>query len=248
MIATMEPQRLLVGDLEVRVHVSDKRRTIGLTVERDATVTAVVPSATNEAKLTKVIIAKRPWLYAKLRERTALGELSPPREYVTGEGFLYLGRSYRLLVVEEGTRSVRLNRGRLELRRDSLDDAARQLTRWYRKAGEPWLRGRIAPWAVRMNVGVTALRVLPLGYRWGSCTRDGKLNVHWATMQLQPDLVDYILVHELAHLRHPDHGPDFWRSVERTMPDYSARRNRVRLLGPDLWLPNTVLHKASALD
>ncbi|MGH3220097.1 MAG: M48 family metallopeptidase [Streptosporangiaceae bacterium] len=233
----MLPQVMRVGDLDIHVRVSDRRRSIQLTIERDATVTAVIPPATDEAKLAKVITAKRPWLYAKLRERASLGEPRAPREYVTGEGFPYLGRSYRLLIVEEAPRPVRLNRGRLELRRDSVEDAARQVTRWYRQVGEPWLRRRIPLWAARLGVEVTALRVLPLGYRWASCTQDGKVNIHWATMQLPPDLIDYVLVHELAHLRRPDHGPEFWRIVDRAMPDYSDRRDRLRRLGPDLWLP-----------
>ena len=236
MIANMQ-HVVHVGDLDVKVKVSDRRRSIRLTVERDATVTAVIPPATDETKLAKVITARRPWLYAKLRERAALGEPRPPREYVTGEDFPYLGRSYRLLIVDQAPRPVRLNKGRLELRQDSVADAARQLTRWYRQAGEPWLSRRIVPWAARMDIEVTALRVLPLGYRWGSCTRDGKVNIHWATMQLPPDLVDYVLVHELAHVRHRDHGPEFWRLVERAMPDYPSRRDRLRHLGLDLWLP-----------
>ena len=140
-----------VGDLDVHVRVSDRRRSIRLTVERDATVTAVIPPETDDANLAKVITAKRPWLYAKLRERAAIGEPRPPRQYVTGEGFPYLGRSYRLLIVDEAPRPVRLIKGRLELRRDSRD-AARHLTRWYRQVGEPWLRRRITPWAQRMAV------------------------------------------------------------------------------------------------
>jgi predicted metal-dependent hydrolase len=233
----MEPGLLRVGDLDVHVTVSDRRRTVGLTVERDATVTAVVPPTVDEATLSRVVTAKQPWLYAKLRERAETGTPRPPREYVSGEGFPYLGRSYRLLVVEDAVGVVRLKRGRLVLRRDGLDDAAGHLVRWYRKAGEQWLRKRIAPWAQRMEVEVAALNVLPLGYRWGSCSPDGRLNIHWATMQLSPDLVDYVLVHELAHVRHPDHGADFWRAVGRAMPGWEARRDRLRRAGPDLWLP-----------
>ncbi len=239
--SVMEPLVIHVGDLDVYVTVSERRRTVRLTVERDATVTAAVPPETDEADLAKAIAAKRPWLYAKLRERAETVTLRPPREFVTGEGFPYLGRSYRLLLVGEAERPVRLHRGRLELRRDCADgstgDATRYLVRWYRQVGELWLRKRIAPWALRMEVDVAGLRVLPLGYRWGSCTAEGKLNIHWATMQLQPDLIDYVLVHELAHVRHPDHGPDFWRMVERPLPDFAARRARLRLNGPALWLP-----------
>ncbi len=233
-----------VGDLDVHVTVSDRRRTVRLTVERDATLTVAVPPETDEADLAKTIAAKRPWLYAKLRERAETGTLRSPREFVTGEGFPYLGRSYRLLLVGEAERPVRLHRGRLEMRRDCADestgDATRHLVRWYRQVGEPWLRKRIGPWALRMEASVAGPRVLPLGYRWGSCTAQGKLNIHWATMQLSPDLVDYVLVHELAHVHHPRHDASFWRAVERPMPDFAARRTRLRLAGPALWLPDAV--------
>lgn len=81
------------------------------------------------------------------------------------------------------------------------------------------------------------LRVLQLGYRWGSCSPSGTVNIHWATMQLPPTLIDYVLVHELAHLLRHDHSTEFWRLVERAMPDYEDCRERLRRLGPDLWLP-----------
>jgi predicted metal-dependent hydrolase len=237
----MEPKVMRVGDLDVHVTVSEGRRTVRLTVERDATLTATVPPQTDDADLAKAIAAKRPWLYAKLRERAETGTPRPAREFVSGEGFPYLGRSYRLLLLGEAERPVRLHRGRLELRRDCADstgDATRHLVRWYRQAGQPWLRKRIAPWALRMEVDVVGPHVLPLGYRWGSCTAEGKLNIHWATMQLSPDLVDYVLAHELAHVRHPHHDEAFWRTVERSLPDFAARRTRLRLVGPTLWLPD----------
>jgi hypothetical protein len=236
----MDTRVMRIGDLDIRVTVSDRRRTVQLTVERDATISAVIPPETDEAKLAAAVTAKSPWIYAKLRERAETGQPHPPREFVSGEGFPYLGRSYRLLLTGHADRPVRLYRGRLELRRDYADDAqtaTRHLVRWYRQAGEPWLRKRIAPWAQRMQVQVADLRVLPLGYRWGSCTADGRINIHWAAMQLSPVLIDYVLVHELAHVRHPDHGADFWRAVERPVPDFPARRTRLRQTGPALWLP-----------
>lgn len=236
---------LRVGDLDVHVTVSGRRRTIGLTIERDATVSAAVPPETDEDKLTRVITAKGPWIYAKLRERAETGPWHPPRQFVSGEGFLYLGRSYRLKLVDEipgdVSRSVRLHHGRLELRRDRAADgqeATRHLVRWYRRSGDAWLRRRIVPWAKLMEVELTGLRVLPLGYHWGSCTATGTINIHWATMQLSPDLIDYVLVHELAHVHHPRHDDPFWRAVARLIPDFAPRRSRLRQTGPLLWLPD----------
>lgn len=82
------------------------------------------------------------------------------------------------------------------------------------------------------NCAVTTCLMLPATWSGGTG------NIHWATMQLPPELVDYVLVHELAHHHHPDHSQDFWRTVERALPDYQARRDRLRRVGPGLWLPD----------
>lgn len=226
------PGVLRVGDLEVAVSVSDRRRSVRLTVERDASITAVVPRQLSKSELTKVVEAKRPWLYGKLAQKRELGDTPPAKEFVTGEGFRYLGRSYRLRLVDAG--EVRLVRGRLELPRGG---SAKELVGWYRRVGHPWLSKRIRPWATRLGVEVNGLRVRPLGYRWGSCSRDGQVNIHWATMQLPPSLIDYVLVHELAHIQRPDHGAEFWNAVERALPGHEDYRERLRHAGNELWLP-----------
>ncbi|MFD9469210.1 M48 family metallopeptidase [Streptomyces goshikiensis] len=228
-----------VDDLDVQVRVSARRRQVRLTVERDSTVSVTVPPGTGDAELVKLIRSRRRWLYGKLAERDSLSHGRPPREYVSGEGFPYLGRSHRLLIVETGPADVRLLRGRLEIRQDVLHDAPTALTAWYTRRGASWLPGRLRPWAERVDVTCAEPRVRSLGYRWGSCSPQGHLNIHWATMQLPPDLIDYVLVHELVHLQVPDHSERFWRRVRRAMPDCGARRDRLRRLGPDLWLPET---------
>jgi predicted metal-dependent hydrolase len=88
-----------------------------------------------------------------------------------------------------------------------------------------------------MGVSTPPLRVRALGYRWGSCSSDGTVNIHWATMQLPVDLVDYVVVHELAHLAHPNHTAAFWRSVDLALPGSAHRRERLRTAGAALWLP-----------
>ncbi|MEU6722863.1 SprT family zinc-dependent metalloprotease [Nonomuraea wenchangensis] len=226
------PGVLRVGDLEVAVSVSDRRKNVRLTVERDASITAVVPPQLSKSELTKVVEAKRPWLYGKLAEKRELGDAPPAKELVTGEGFRYLGRSYRLRLVDAG--EVRLVRGRLELPRGG---SAKDLVGWYRRVGHPWLSKRVRPWVTRLGVEVNGLRVRPLGYRWGSRSRDGQVNIHWATMQLPPSLIDYVLVHELAHIRRPDHGAEFWSTVERALPGHEDYRGRLRHAGNELWLP-----------
>jgi predicted metal-dependent hydrolase len=123
--------------------------------------------------------------------------------------------------------------GRLEIRRDAVDDdPVAALIGWYARRGRAWLPDRLRPWAERMQASISDLRVMPLGYRRGSCSLDGRLNIHWATMQLPPDLIDYVLAHEVVHLHERDHGERFWCRVERAMPDAPARRAPPQAPGP----------------
>ena len=89
---------------------------------------------------------------------------------------------------------------------------------------QPWLERRVRGFAPRLDVGVAGVRVLDLGFRWGSCGAGGALNFHWAVILLPPRIVDYVIVHELAHLHERHHTPAFWRRVERAMPDYERRK------------------------
>jgi predicted metal-dependent hydrolase len=87
-----------------------------------------------------------------------------------------------------------------------------------------------------MGVQPGGLEVRDLGYRWGSLGRGDRLNIHWATMQLPVSLVDYVLVHELAHIAEPHHTGTFWTMVERALPDYEGRKSRLATVGAGLWL------------
>ena len=87
-----------------------------------------------------------------------------------------------------------------------------------------------------MDLTPSGLDVRDLGYRWGSLGANRRLNIHWATLQLPPTLVDYVLVHELAHLAHEQHTPAFWATVERALPDYERRKSDLIAVGASLWL------------
>ncbi|WP_371644367.1 M48 family metallopeptidase [Streptomyces sp. NBC_00597] len=233
----VHPGLMRVGNLDIEVVVVPERNSVRLTVERDARITATVPAGLDRAFLVDAIKGRRRWIYDKLEARVEDAALRPAKQFVTGEGFLYLGRNYRLKIVDEAPFPVGLVRGRMLLRRDCLDQAQDGLIAWYRHRGGAWLPKRAEPWAQRMQAPLENIAVRRLGYRWGSCNRNGGVNIHWATMQLPAHLVDYVLVHELAHLHKQDHSAEFWSVVARTMPDYQQRRARLDRLGALLWLP-----------
>jgi predicted metal-dependent hydrolase len=232
------PARLAVAGLEFEVQLSGTRRSIGITVDRDGSLIVSAPQGCDEAELAAFAYQKRRWVYKKLAEKDLLLSTRPAREFVTGEGFSYLGRSHRLLVRESAPSAVKLERGRLVMRRDvaASDDAGAAMVKWYRSRALRWLPRRVEPWAARMGVRPSAVDVRDLGYRWGSLGKNDRINFHWASIQLSPPLIDYVIVHELAHVREPNHTPDFWSCVERAMPGYPATKATLAAVGSQLWL------------
>ena len=179
---------LVVGDLVFQVAPPRQRRTIEIVVERDASLVIKAPPATTIERATSFITSKRQWVYRKLVEKDAL--LGPPvvKRFVEGEGFTYLGRSYRLTLPPKGTR-VRLDRGRFHLPAEQVHQGVATMRRWYAEVGNKWLRKRIQPWAGRIGEEFVNVEVRDLGYRWGSARPSSgvpRINVHWATLQLPP--------------------------------------------------------------
>jgi predicted metal-dependent hydrolase len=244
MTAGRLPERMTIGELAFTVRESDRRRTVGITVDRDGSLLLHAPTGCDPDALARWAHSKRSWVFRKLAEKDLL--LAPPqtKTFVTGEGFDYLGRRHRLLLTDdESDSSVRLKNGRLRMPRGVAEaaeggsaDPAAALIRWYRHRALAWLPPRVRPWSSRMELAPGGLDVRDLGYRWGSLGRGARLNIHWATMQLPATLVDYVIVHELAHIREAGHTPAFWRTVERALPDWESHKTRLAAAGATLWL------------
>ncbi|WP_446212209.1 M48 family metallopeptidase [Micromonospora sp. IBSANI012] len=229
-----------MGDLDFAVRKSVSRRTVGITVDRDGSLNLHAPAGCSPGHLASWANSKRFWIYRKLAEKDLLLSARPDKEFVTGEGFEYLGRRYRLLLTRDlgEDHPVKLERGRLRMARAlaQTGDPAAAMIRWYRHRALAWLPFRIEPWARRMGLRHDELEVRDLGYRWGSLGKNNRLNLHWAALQLPPSLIDYVIVHELAHIDHPQHVPAFWAVVERAMPDFEPRKTQLAKAGAALWL------------
>ena len=229
---------LVIGDLIFKVAPPRQRKTIEIVVERDASLVLKAPPAVTIERATRFVNAKRQWVYRKLVEKDALSGPPIVKRFVEGEGFAYLGRSYRLTLKSEGT-GVRLDRGRFHLPASEVDQGAESMRRWYTEVGTKWLQKRVRPWAARLGEKFVRVEVRDLGFRWGSArphTGLQHINIHWATLQLPPTLIDYVLVHELAHLRERNHTPEFWSIVDRVMPNYHTPKTTLAAVGKNIWL------------
>jgi predicted metal-dependent hydrolase len=232
------PSRLSIGELDFTVRVSASRRTVGITVDRDGSLLLHAPAGAGPDAVAAWAESKRAWVSEKLAAKDMLLSNRPAKEIVSGEGFQYLGRHHQLLVRPGAGPEVKLDKGRLSIDQDLARSGggATALIDWYRRRGLAWLPGRVAGWERRMGVQPATLDVRDIGNRWGSLGTASRLNIHWATLQLPPSLIDYVIVHELGHIEYPHHTPQFWVALRRALPDYESRKARLADVGSRLWL------------
>jgi hypothetical protein len=217
---------LLIDELVFELRRSNRRKTIGITVDRGGELIVVAPDGVPLDRIEKAVRDKRYWVYGKLAIKEALLPGRREVEFVTGETLYYLGRSYRIKRVRTSkeTAPLRLIGGRFLLRRDEQSSGREHLVRWYIDHGQPWIERRVHLMVNRFGATPLGVKVQDLGFRWGSCSKGGNLNFHWRVAQLPPRIIEYVVAHELVHLRLPHHTPEFWQSLERSMPDFAQRR------------------------
>lgn len=216
---------LRVDDLIFEVRQSARRKTLEIIVDREGDLVLAAPKNTHEDLLKDFVREKKFWIYQKLAQKAELQKPRPRKEYVNGEGFLYLGRSYRLKLVENQQAPLKLTAGRFCLRKDLQPEARSHFIHWYSTKAQIYLNDKVQALAARMSVDPAGVKIQGLGYRWGSCSRGNRLYFNWKTILLPREIVEYVVVHELTHLHEPHHTSEFWKRVERVMPDYERRKD-----------------------
>ncbi len=240
-------QFLYVGELRLYVRVSARRSRLGLTVERDGSVILRAPTDCDAERAQEFVRTHEDWIADKARLRDRFRPAHASVDLLDGTVFRYLGREYRLLLVDADAGMVRLRAGRLCLDRSvaAERDAGRgALIDWYKRAGASWSLGRLQPWAGRLDVAEPRVEVRDLGQRWGTYIPGGsgegdtlgRMALHWAVFQLPIRLVDYVIGHELAHIRIPGHGPDYWRLLRRAIPECERLKAELDEMGRRVWL------------
>lgn len=214
------------GDLCFKLRQSAKRRTVGITVERDGHLIIAAPPEVTLETLERVVDDRRFWIYTKLLKKELLTPPVPTKEYVSGEGFYYLGRSYRLNLVDgvKGQPFLKLHQSRFELYQGEQAQGQGHFIDWYRTHLQPVLEQQIAALVHRIGDSPRSIQVRELGYRWGSCGHKGDLYFHWRVAMLPRSMIEYLVTHELVHLIEPYHTTAFWQRVERIIPDYGDRK------------------------
>lgn len=213
-----------------------RRSTADIVVERDGRVIVRAPEWADDALIASVVKDREYWIFKTLAEWRELNRSHVPREYRNGEGFLYLGRTYRLTLDPDASMDLTLRNGRFHLKRELAADADGQRVReafqnFYQQKGKEMIPGWVAYFAPKVGKQPISVSVRDTGHWWASCSVKGALAFHWKCMMAPRKIVDYIIVHELCHLRHRDHTDAFWNEVDKILPDYRERKEWLRKQG-----------------
>lgn len=210
------------------------RKTSSLIVERDGKVKLIVPKDLSIQKIEELLEGKRYWIHSKKAEWEDLNASRVNRQFRSGQGFLYLGSSYRLEVTEKTDEDLKLYRGRFYLRKSKLYEADELFKVFYKEKGLKKIQERIELYKKQMGVNPKNIRMMELKNRWASCSDEGNLNFHWKCILAPITIIDYIVVHELTHLIYKDHSDEFWNTVDKVIPDYLKRKQWLRDKGASL--------------
>ena len=236
-----ETSSITFGDTRVPYTIrrsARRKKTVSVSVDATGGVLLVGPAHLTTTRLDAVVRRKAKWIVQRIRRVQSNGTALSPREFVSGESVLYLGRHYRLKVHPRVAGEPKLKGGWLHV---SAPRGQRQASQ-VRDSVVSWLRGhaaerlteRVNIWQSKAAVPMPKVIIADQRKRWGSCDHRGPIRLNWRVIQAPMRLVDYVVVHELVHLRHRGHGRDYWQTLGRVMPDYERRREDLRRLGSRL--------------
>lgn len=204
-------------ELDYKVVYSPRRKTLTITVERDRSVVVTAPEGTSLEKIRQAVESRKLWLYEKTRHAQKYSPLPHPpgKELVTGESMPYLGRYYRIELVEEDG-EIQFEQKFIVPR--ALADKSTAFRNWIIARAEDKLLPRALFHAKNLGVTYREAKIGDGKYRWGSCTPNDNVIFNWRLIKAPMFVIDYVLVHELAHLIEPNHTPRFWNIVRAQAP------------------------------
>ncbi len=198
--------------------IRSKRKSLAITIE-DGKVLVRAPMRLARSEIQAFVLQKQDWILQKVKEQTAQLAEIPERQYLDGEYFPLRGRFICLRVHSRHTATRRIG-DELYTPIASAEHIAERVQAWYRKEAKRVLSAKAQALAAKLNLPIKEIKVRKNKRRWGHCTSTGVLQFNWLIMLAPESVIDYLVAHEVCHLRHFDHSPEFWGLVKQCEPDY----------------------------
>jgi len=226
-------------DFEVIVKRTDRRKSASISLDGDI-VKVTVPKTLTDKRIKELINKRTPWIKTKLNDQ-ALRQPPKAKEYISGETLDYLGKSYRLKVIEGDAQSIKMVGGYivatiLSTEKNRQDSAKRLLENWYIEKADKRLKAKTERLSKVVGVSPKSVSMKNYKSRWGSCSSNGELTYNWRIILTPHRIVDYVVVHELCHLLEHNHSPRYWRHVEHHVPDWRDCRDWLKYCNANLFM------------
>jgi len=212
--------------VEYTLRRSARRRSISLTIDEHG-LRVGAPLRASQRRIEDALNAHADWITRKLavwRERRPA-----PFTWSAGAQLMFLGEP--LVLAPDALQTVAMRHGGHLLLPAKTSDSqalARTTIAWLRAQATEKFALRVEHYGPRLGVKLPQIKLSNARTRWGTCHPHGRIHLNWRLIHMPPELLDYVVVHELAHLHEPNHSPRFWRHVERILPDHLQRRRRLR--------------------
>jgi len=204
---------------------SSKRRKLTITVERDKRVVVHAPTGVSEEKVNQVVESKRQWIFEKIHHAQKYVDIPHPpgKELVNGESAMYLGRNYRIQITDTVSGEIEFEH-RFLVPPGTANKGFDAFVSWYMSRAEDKILPRVRHYACLLGVDYKTASIVDSQFSWGSCSVNNNLNFNWRLIKAPMSVIDYVVVHELAHLIEANHTPRFWNIVRAQAPSTEKAR------------------------
>ncbi len=219
-------------EFQVEVKRTDRRKSASISLDGNL-VKVTVPKSLSDRRIRDLIGKRTPWIKSKLKEQS-LRPSSKPKEYVSGETVPYLGKNYRLKVVEGEIPSIKMVGGYLLAtvthgEKNRQNTVRHLLETWYQRQAERRLKEKTERLSKVIGVSPKSVSIKNYKSRWGSCSSNGDLTYNWRIILAPHRIVDYVVVHELCHLLEHNHSLNYWKHVEHYVPNWRDCRDWLKV-------------------
>jgi len=220
--------------------ICSRRKTLALQINSEGKLIVRAPYRMHQSFIEQFISQKKEWILAKQAQATTRHQARQAlkHRYLSGEKFLFLGHDYPLSLVDVSKQGktklakklMLCDQGFLMLEQYQ-HQAKKIFIEWYKNEAQVFFAHQVRMYAEKHQLTYREIKVGHALKRWGSCSSQKNLNFSWRLMMAPIEVINYVIVHELAHLLHLNHSATFWRQVEKMMPDYSVYRQWLKSYG-----------------
>lgn len=217
-------------DFPIAVHRTFRKKTMSIVIERDGSLAVQIPHSMPDDQIINILNQKEYEIFQKRARWQEANREYVSRQYLSGQSFLYLGKSYLLSVVHGQRRHLIFRNSTFYLSSDAPNPKM-DFIRFYRRQAKIKIAERLEFLRQKISRMPNKVQIKEMPTRWGSCTPQGNVYFNWRCVMTPIFVLDYLIVHEITHLEYQDHSREFWLRVSEILPDYTCAKDWLKTNG-----------------